>query len=392
MSLGTYAEINLDNLSYNIRRICKKVAPATVIPVIKADAYGHGAVPVAKRLAREGISMFAVARFEEGMELRESGVSEHILLLGRLFPDDIAPAIRAGFTMTVFGSEDLDWIERACAQAGKKKASVHMKIDSGMGRVGVLSHSTSFTNPGLFLKSEVEDILDRLSKSKTCIWDGIYTHFSTADERDKSFANLQLVRFNAVLAILGRLAKKPRIAHMAASGAILDLPESYFDAVRPGILMYGHYPSKETLRSIVPKQVMSLKTYVAHLREMPGGHPVSYGRRWITPGPTKIAVLPIGYADGLSRRLTNNGEVLIGGKRYPIVGTVTMDCIMVNVKNDPVKVGDEALLWGESEGGEIQTLDVAERLGTIPYELTCAVSRRVPRVYIGSEINDESIR
>ena len=179
------------------------------------------------------------------------------------------------------------------------------------------------------------------------------------------------------------IAERPKIiVHMAASGAILDLPDSYFDAVRPGILMYGHYPSKETSRSIQPRQVMSLKTYVAHLREMPAGHPVSYGRRWITPGPTRIAVLPIGYADGLSRRLTNNGEVLIRGRRYPIVGTVTMDYIMVNVGNDPVAVGDEALLWGESSGGVIQALDVAQRIGTIPYELTCAVSGRVPRVYV----------
>ncbi len=180
------------------------------------------------------------------------------------------------------------------------------------------------------------------------------------------------------------LRARPRIVHMAASGAILDLPESYFNAVRPGILMYGHYPSKEISRCIQPRQVMSLKTYVAHLREMPGGYPVSYGRRWITPGPTRIAVLPIGYADGLSRRFTNNGEVLIRGRRYPIVGTVTMDSIMVNVADGPVAVGDEVLLWGESPDGVIEAIDVAERIGTIPYELTCAVSGRVPRVYVGA--------
>ena len=174
------------------------------------------------------------------------------------------------------------------------------------------------------------------------------------------------------------------MAHMAASGAILDIPDSYFNAVRPGILMYGHYPSKEISRSIQPRQVMSFKTYVAHLREMPGGHPISYGRRWITPGRTRIAVLPIGYADGLSRRFTNNGEVLIRGRRYPMVGTVTMDYIMVNIADGPVAVGDEVLLWGESPDGTVQALDVAERIGTIPYELTCAVSGRVPRVYIGA--------
>ena len=183
--------------------------------------------------------------------------------------------------------------------------------------------------------------------------------------------------------MLAQLAKRPQIVHMASSGAI-PTSGKLFRRRATGILMYGHYPSEEASRSIVPRQVMTLKTYVAHLREMPGGHPISYGRRWVTPGPVRITVAcPVGYADGLSRRLTNNGEVLIRGRRYPIVGTVTMDYIMVNVGNDPVAVGDEVLLWGESPDGMIQTLEVAERIGTIPYELTCAVSRRVPRVYVG---------
>jgi len=372
MKFRTYAEINLDNLAHNIGCIRDRVAPSAVIPVIKADAYGHGAVPVARRLAREGCAMFAVARFEEGMELRESGISQRILILGRLFPDDIAPAVKAGLTLSIFVEKDLSWIEKICGHAGDSPARVHLKVDSGMGRVGLLLDKAA-------------DLFDRLAKSSTCIWEGLYTHFSTADEKDKTYANLQLSRFREVLAMLPQLARRPQMVHMAASGAILDLPESYFDAVRPGILMYGHYPSKETSRCILPRQVMSLKTYVAHLREMPGGHPISYGRRWTTPGPTAIAVLPIGYADGLNRRLTNNGEVLIRGKRYPIVGTVTMDYIMVNVGNDPVAEGDEVLVWGESPEGVIQTLEVAERIGTIPYELTCAVSRRVPRVYTGMD-------
>ncbi len=370
MSFRTYAEINLDNLAYNIGRIREKVAPSALIPIIKANAYGHGAIPVAKRLAGEGCAMFAVARFEEAMELRESGITQHILILGRIFPDDIGQAVNAGLSISIFEGQDLRWVEKAGGDLGMP-ACVHLKLDSGMGRIGLLLHKAS-------------DLFDRLAKSKGCIWQGLYTHFSTADEKNKSYANLQLSRFREVLAILPKLAKRPKIVHMAASGAILDLTDSYFDAVRPGILMYGHYPSDETCRCIRPKQVMSLKTYVAHLREMPEGHPVGYGRRWITPGPTKIAVLPIGYADGLSRRLTNNGEVLIRGRRYPIVGSVTMDYIMVNVDNDPVAVGDEALLWGESADGVIQALEVARRIGTIPYELTCAVSRRVPRVYIGA--------
>ncbi len=370
MRLGTYAEINLDNLVLNLRCIRERVASSAVIPVIKADAYGHGAVPVAKRLAGEGCAMFAVARFEEAMELRESGISQRILILGRLFPDEIPQAAKAGLTMSIFGEEDLEWIEQASGRSGGVPVSVHLKLDSGMGRAG-------------FFISKAADMFDLMAKSGACIWEGLYSHFSTSDERDKTYANLQLSRFSEVLSMLSRLPKRPRIVHMAASGAILDLPKSYFDAVRPGILLYGHYPSKETSCCILPRQVMSLKTHVAHLRELPGGHPVSYGRRWTAPGPTRIAVLPIGYADGVSRRLTNNGEVLIRDRRYPIVGTVTMDHIMINVGTGPVSVGDEVLLWGESPFGVIETLEVAERIGTIPYELTCAVSRRVPRVYIG---------
>lgn len=173
--------------------------------------------------------------------------------------------------------------------------------------------------------------------------------------------------------------------HMANSGAVLDIPESRFNAVRPGILMYGHYPSTETTRWITPRQVMTLKTFVAHTRKIPADFPVSYGRRWISKSPTTIAVLPIGYADGIRRDLTNKGEVLIKGKRYPMVGRVTMDHIMIDVDKDPVTPGDEVIIWGKGVQDSIQLLDVAEKLGTITYELTCGVSKRVQRIYVGDQ-------
>ena len=172
------------------------------------------------------------------------------------------------------------------------------------------------------------------------------------------------------------------MVHMANSGAILDLPPSYFDAVRPGILLYGHYPTHEISRSVTVRQVMTFKTVVAHVRRLPAGHPVSYGRRWTTPKETTIAVLAVGYADGIRRELTNRGEVLINDNRYPMVGMVTMDYIMVDVGNDPVNPGDEALIWGGASEKSIQVLDVAAQAGTIPYEITCGVSRRVERVYV----------
>jgi len=364
----TCAEINLDHLAHNLHQIRNRVAPARVIPVVKADAYGHGAVACDGRLVREGVTMFAVAQFQEAMELRESGIDEAILVLGRLFPQQLPEAVKAGFRITVFGEEDLHWLE---AVGAERPVPVHVKIDTGMGRTGLLA-------------SRTDSFLNDLVQCRSIIWEGLFSHFATADEPDKRYANLQLARFRELLGRVRELVRRPSLIHMASSAAILDLPESTFDAVRPGIIMYGHYPSRTTSQTIAPKQVMTLKTYVAHVREMPGGHPVSYGRRWSTPGPTRLAVLPIGYADGISRRLTNLGKVLIRGKQYPMVGTVTMDFIMVDVADDPVKVGDEVIIWGESSQGTIQLADVAERIGTIPYELTCMVSKRVRRVYRGA--------
>jgi alanine racemase len=367
MKHETCAEINLNHLSYNIHAIQERVSPSQVIPVVKADAYGHGAVRVARHLAREGFSTFAVAQLQEALELRESGVTQTILILGRLFPDEIITAIKAGFRITLFGSEDIRWIEKA---APDSPAYVHVNVETGMGRIGVLLDQ----EPQFF---------EKLIRSRHCVWEGIYSHFSTSDEKDKAYAQLQLRRFHEILLRIQNLEKKPSLIHMANSGAILDMPESYFDAVRAGILMYGHYPSSETSQSIKSKQVMTLKTYVAHVRNMPAGHPISYGRRWTAKRETKIAVMPIGYADGVSRKLTNMGEVLIRGKRYPMVGTVTMDYIMADVGNDVIQNGDEVIVWGKSSQGTIQAAEVAEKIGTIPYELTCGVSNRVKRVYIG---------
>jgi alanine racemase len=366
MSYTTCAEINLDHLAHNVHCIRERVAPARVIPVVKADAYGHGAVACVRRLVREGCTMFAVAQFQEAMELRESGIDQPILVLGRVFPDVITQAIRADLHLTVFGEEDLRWIEAAGAEA---PAQVHVKLDTGMGRTGLLV-------------AGADNFFARLLRSQAVLWEGLFSHFSTSDEPDKRYARLQLARFREILARVREFEKKPPLIHMAASAAILDVPESTFDAVRPGIIMYGHYPSRTTSRSLELKQVMTLKTHVAHVRPMPGGHPISYGRKWSTPQATQIAVLPIGYADGISRRLTNVGKVLIQGKQYPMVGTVTMDYIMVDVADDPVNVGDEVILWGSSPQGTIQAAEVADQIGTIPYELTCMVSKRVRRTYL----------
>lgn len=362
----TCARIHLDHLGFNFREIRKKIAPARLIPVVKADAYGHGAIPVSRCLVDEGADFLAVAQYQEAMELRDSGLDVPILIFGRLFPDELPGAMRAGFRITLFGVEDIRWIERV---PGNQPAHVHVNVETGMGRVGVL------------LEREPE-FFDHLVRSRRCVWEGLYSHFSTSDETDKTYAREQLTRFNALMKRLQTKGPLPPIVHMANSGAVLDMPDSYFNACRCGIILYGHYPSTETSRSIPLKQVMCLKTVVTHLRRLPAGHNVSYGRRWKTTGETSIAVLPIGYADGVRRHLTGSLQVMVSGRRYPVVGTITMDQIMVDVGDDPVAVGDDVLLWGDTENGRIQVLDVAEAMGSIPYEMTCGVSRRVQRVVV----------
>ncbi len=363
----TCAEIHLGNLLENLRAIQQHVAPAKVIPVVKADAYGHGAVPVAKTVAQNGFDLLAVAQFKEAMELRDSGVAHPILIFGRLLPHEIPVAVSAGFRISLFCTEDIDWIEKASLT---QPAVVHVNLETGMGRVGVVIEN----DPGFF---------PRLLASDTCVWEGLYSHFSTADEMDKTYADLQLSRFKRFLTDIKTWPKKPALIHMANSGGILDIPESHFDAVRSGIIIYGHYPSVETSRPMPLKQVMTFKTYVSHVRLLPQGYPISYGRRWVTSEATRIAVIPVGYADGIPRAMTNKGEVLIKGARYPMVGTVTMDQTMIHIGDAPMERGDEVLLWGESASGSLELLELAEKINTIPYELTCGVSARVQRVYIG---------
>ncbi len=366
MSQRTRAEIDLSHLVHNYKAIAGAVAPAKVIPVVKADAYGHGAVAAARSLSRAGAELFAVAQFAEAMTLRDSGIREPILVFGRLFPDEIKPAVRADFRLTVFGEEDIDWIEKAPLD---RKAVVHVNVDTGMGRIGVLADRA----PSLF---------QRLASSDRCIWEGVYSHFSTSDEADKTYALRQQLRFDALLSRLDEKGLRPPMVHMANSGGILDLPQSRYNAVRPGLILYGYYPSEEVSRSIPLRQVMAFRTQVAHLRHMPADVSISYGRRWSTPDATRIAVLPVGYADGVRRDLTNRGRVCINGTTYPMVGTVTMDHIMVHVGGDDIRAGDEALIWGGEGEDSIRVLEVASSIGTIPYELTCGVSRRVPRLIV----------
>ena len=364
----TIAEIHLDHLIHNLTEIRKKVAPAEVMCVVKADAYGHGAVPITKRLVKEGVTHLAVARVSEALELRNAGIEENILIFGSLFPDEIESAIMNDIQITITDINDIETV-RELAIRNSVFVKVHLNIDTGMGRVGV---------PFDKARSAIIKIVN-IDQIKLA---GIYTHFATSDERNKEYAELQLRRFNDVVGeIIEHLPYRPML-HAANSGAILNLPKAKFDMVRAGISLYGHYPTTETSESIPLKQVMTLKTKVSSTRRLPKGSSVSYGRKYIMIKETTIAVLPIGYADGIHRAFTNLGEVLINGKLYPMVGTITMDQIMVDIGDDPVKVGDDVIFWGDTPQGSLQATKVADKIGTISYELCCGITKRVPRIYI----------
>ncbi|MCK4715820.1 MAG: alanine racemase [Candidatus Marinimicrobia bacterium] len=364
----TIAEIHLNHLAYNLNQIRKKVVPAEVMCVVKADAYGHGAVPITKRLIKEGVTQLAVARVSEALELRNAGIEENILIFGSLFPDEIESAMMNDVQITITDINDIETV-RELAIRNSVFVKVHLNIDTGMGRMGI---------PFDKARSAIIKIvnIDQFNLA------GIYTHFATSDERNKEYAELQLRRYNNVVGeIIEHLPYRPML-HTANSGAILDLPEACFDMVRAGISLYGHYPSMNTSESIRLKQVMTLKTKVSSTRRLPKGSSISYGRKYITTKETTIAVLPIGYADGIHRAMTNNADVLINGKLYPIVGTVTMDQIMVDIGDDPVKVSDDVIFWGDTPQGSLQATKVADKIGTISYELCCGITKRVPRIYI----------
>jgi len=336
--------------------------------VVKANAYGHGALEVAKIALASGASHLAVALVEEGIELRAKGVKAPILVFGGTVPEQAALFLEHDLTATVYEREGAQALQRAAERVGKK-ASVHVKVDTGMGRVGVAWSSAL-------------PFLRWLAELKGVQIEGVYTHFATSDEKDKAFAELQLARFTQVLQGVQAMGLRV-LRHAANSGAILDMPASYFDLVRPGVMMYGYYPSPHTTRSVPLRPAMTFKTRVLFVKRVERGSSVSYGRQFIAPQATTIATLPVGYADGYNRLLSNRGEVLIRGRRYPVVGRVCMDQIMVDLgPESDVCPGDEAVLFGRQGDEEVSVYSICEKVQTIPYEVTCWVSARVPRIHI----------
>lgn len=338
--------------------------------VVKANGYGHGALETARVALANGADRLGVAIFEEGIQLRQAGFTVPIIILGSGFPEQAEAIVEYDLTPNIC-SWDLALAVAEESRLQGKKIKVYVKLETGMNRIGIFPE-------------DAVPFIKRLSSLDRLEFEGMFTHFSVADQYDKSYTATQQEKFHQVVKELEQAGIYVPNRSMANSAGIIDLPETHLEFVRPGIILYGVYPSLEVQHHLEVRQALTFKTRVIHLKFVPKGSPVSYGNTYIAPVDTWIATLPVGYADGYKRSLSNRGQVLIRGKRYPIAGRICMDQCMVEVGlNSNVVVGDEVVLTG-SQGEETISVDeLAELVGTIPHEIFCNISARVPRIYVG---------
>ena len=356
----TVAEIDLEAVRHNVRTI--KPADAELMAVVKANGYGHRAIPIARAALQGGAAWLGVALVEEGLALREAGIEAPTLVLTELPPGSEREALEARLTPTLYSERAL----RALAEAAPAEgAGVHLKVDTGMHRVGIPpQEAAALAGHVLAAGLRIE---------------GVWTHFARAEEPGNPTTARQLELFTEVCAELEALGIHPRYRHAANSGATMTSPETHLDLVRVGAAMYGIAPGPDLAGALDLRPAMTLRSAVTHSKRVPPGHGISYGHRYRTERETTIATVPIGYADGYLRSLSNAGLVLIRGRRYPVVGSVTMDHLMVDCGDDPVEVGDDVVLFGRQGDSEIRVEEVAAWAGTIGWEIVCAVSERVPR-------------
>ncbi|TFG65311.1 MAG: alanine racemase [Spirochaetales bacterium] len=362
------AVIHLDNLRHNVSLIRSIIGPdVKICAAVKADAYGHGAVRTAQVLLEAGVSCLGVAGAEEAIELREAGIQCPILVYSLPVPEDIDVIARYRLSTAVADKALAEMIDRA-GKSLRIRIPVHLKIDSGMGRIGCRPE-------------EAPDLAALIAGSEGLSLEGSFTHFPISDAADTAVTENQNALFARTLESMRARGIKPGIVHAANSGAILSLPAARHDMVRPGILLYGYYPSKDQARVFPFKPVMELETSVVFIKKVLPGETISYGMTHTIKHPTSIATLAAGYGDGYSRLLSGKAGALIRGKRYPVVGRICMDQCMADVGPDPeIKIYDKAVLFGPDPAGP-SAEECADTMGTIPYEVTCSVSRRVPRIY-----------
>jgi len=368
----TYAEIDLHAVGENIRSIRALLRPETrLLVAVKSDAYGHGAPAVSRYIERHSLAdVLGVATPMEGMELRQAGVTMPILNMGLVVPDPHVAAriVEHDIAQTVADTSLAELLAR-CAREKGKTAILHLKIDTGMGRIGCAP-------------DEALGIAGRIAGLEGASLEGVFTHFPVSDDPSSDFTRRQIDIFQgAVNKIESRGIRVP-VKHCANSAALLLFPESHFDMVRPGILAYGYLPAPNCNGRIRLDRSMSLKSLIVFVKRVKGGTPLSYGHIYATPRDTNIATVPVGYGDGYSRFLSNKGRVLSGGREYPVVGRVTMDQVMVDIGDDEFRPGEEVVVFGK-EGVTVESL--AAWMGTVPYEIICGISKRIPRVYINGD-------
>jgi alanine racemase len=377
------AEIHLAAIAHNVRELRRITSPsARLMAVIKADGYGHGAVPVAICALQNGADALGVARIEEGQRLREAGIRAPVLIFGYCHPDSAESLIDYDLTATVYSFQTAallsDW-----ATARRTSIRVHIKIDTGMGRIGLLPDAleigASATAPPAALCREIARIF-RLPGLEV---EGIYTHFACADTADGAYTRQQLKLFLEVTNHLQHSGIHIPIRHAANSGALIGYPETHLDMVRPGISLYGLYPSAQVDKNRLSLQpAMTFKASVIQLKAVPSGFSISYGATYKTDTPTRIATVSAGYADGVNRLLSSRGQMLVRGKRVPVVGRVCMDLTLIDVGHVPdADIGDEVVIFGRQQGATLHVDEIAATCGTINYEVVTGISERVSRVY-----------
>ncbi|PIW11937.1 MAG: alanine racemase [Candidatus Infernicultor aquiphilus] len=367
----TWTEVNLDAIAQNVKNIKKLIGKKKeLMAVVKGNAYGHDILEISSVVLENGATRLAVARLEEAIFLRKAGITVPILVLGLTLKPQAESLVSYDITPTVCEFEMIEKLSESAVQMNKM-AKIHLKVDTGMGRIGIFP-------------DDVLRFIKRIKALKKVEIEGIFTHFSVADEKDKFYTEEQFKKFIEILTILEKEGIKIPIKHVGNSATLLDLPHMWLDMVRPGLAIYGLYPSKEVKKTINLIPAQQFKTKIVFIKELPRGESISYGRTYITKRRMRVASLPVGYADGYNRLLSNQGEVLVRGQRVPIIGRVCMDQCMIDVTNlTQVEIGDEVVLWGRQGEEMITVEEIAQKIRTINYEIVhLPDKKRVPKLFI----------
>ncbi|HKI79792.1 MAG TPA: alanine racemase [Ignavibacteriaceae bacterium] len=364
----TQLEVHLGKLKDNFHSIKKQVGKSKIMAVLKANAYGHGLIRIAQLMQEIRADYLGVAVVEEGILLREYGIKIPILVMGGVWGNQVPLFLKNELTITASSIEKINQINETAIKLNIK-AKVHIKIDTGMERIGIHYYNA-------------EKLLEASLKCKNVIVEGIYSHFANADSKDLTHTKLQFERFSEVLSFYDKKSLPFPIRHISNSGGILQMPEANLDMVRPGILLYGVYPSLKIPKIVIVNPALNWKSLVIYFKVITPNHPVGYGLTWKTDKQVRAVTIPVGYGDGYFRNLSNKSEVIIRGKRYPVIGIISMDQLVVNIDNDSAYNGDEVILLGSDGNISITCEELAEWAGTIPYEVLTNINTRVPRVYI----------